>query len=162
MTATTTRQGDLALLNDPIAQQLLHSRNPARLAYLWHDGTPRVVPVWFHWDGEAVVIACPVDAPKVEAIRAHPQVALTIDDASSWPYRELSIRGAAEVDIVDGVSPEYAAAAERYFGEEQGRAWVRTLGQMTLQSARIRIRPAWAGIIDFETRFPSALARHMH
>lgn len=160
MTATA-RQGDLALLDDPIAQQLLQSRNPARLAYVWDDGTPRVVPIWFHWDGNAIVMTGPVDAPKVEALRANPQVALTIDDASSWPYRELLLRGAAEVDIVDGVAPEYVAAAERYFGEEQGKDWVQNVGQMVQQTARIRVRPEWVGVIDFETRFPSALARRM-
>jgi hypothetical protein len=36
------KQGDLALLNDPVAQELLHSTIPARLAYVWRDGTPRV------------------------------------------------------------------------------------------------------------------------
>ena len=36
------------LLDDPVAQELLHSTNLARLAYTWHDGTPRVVPIWFH------------------------------------------------------------------------------------------------------------------
>lgn len=43
-----TKQGSLALLNDPVAQRLLQSTNPARLAYVWKDGTPRVVPIWFH------------------------------------------------------------------------------------------------------------------
>jgi len=28
-----TEQGDVALLNDPVAQELLHSTNLARLAY---------------------------------------------------------------------------------------------------------------------------------
>lgn len=49
-----TSQGDIALLNDPVAQELLHSTVPARLAYTWLDGTPRVVPIWFHWNGEEV------------------------------------------------------------------------------------------------------------
>ena len=49
------QQGDLALLHHPVAQELLHSTNPARLAYSWHDGTPRVVPIWFHWTGQEVV-----------------------------------------------------------------------------------------------------------
>ena len=44
-------QGDLALLDDPVAQTLLQSTIPARLAYSWTDGTPRVVPIWFHWTG---------------------------------------------------------------------------------------------------------------
>jgi hypothetical protein len=48
----TTRQGDLSRLKDPVAQQLLQSRIPARLAYTWEDGTPRVVPIGFHWDGK--------------------------------------------------------------------------------------------------------------
>ncbi|MCC6936350.1 MAG: pyridoxamine 5'-phosphate oxidase family protein [Thermomicrobiales bacterium] len=158
---TASRQGDLALLNDPIAQQLLHSNNPARLAYLWHDGTPRVVPIWFHWDGKAIVVAGPPDAPKIEAIRTQPQVALTIDDASSWPYRVLSIRGTAEVDIVDGVAPEYDAAARRYFGEEQGSNWVQMIDQIMAQTGRVRVHPTWVGILDFETRFPEAVARRM-
>ncbi|MCC2629278.1 MAG: hypothetical protein K0S14_2928, partial [Thermomicrobiales bacterium] len=32
-------QGDPQLLEDPIAQELLHSTIPARLAYTWPDGT---------------------------------------------------------------------------------------------------------------------------
>jgi hypothetical protein len=46
------RQGDPALLSEPVAQELLQSTTPARLAYVWRDGTPRVVPIWFHWDGK--------------------------------------------------------------------------------------------------------------
>jgi hypothetical protein len=35
-----TQQGDLALLDDPVAQELLASTIPARLAYTWTDGRP--------------------------------------------------------------------------------------------------------------------------
>ena len=67
----------------------------------------------------------------------------------------LSIRGYAEVDMLDDVAPEYAAAAERYMGEDQGRAWVAQVrGQ---RMGRIRVVPEWVNILDFETRFPSAL-----
>ena len=65
-------QGDLALLMDPVAQNLLKSREPARLAYSWTDGSPRVVPIWFHWNGRQVVLAGPTDAPKVKALRKEP------------------------------------------------------------------------------------------
>jgi hypothetical protein len=155
-----TQQGDLALLADPVAQRLLQAAIPARLAYVWHDGTPRVVPIWFHWTGDQVVMAGPPDAPKVGAIKATPQVALTIDD-TDWPYKVLLIRGMATVDFVDGVPPEYAAAARKYFGEEQGDAWAGQVGQMMTQTARIALRPAWVGILDFESRFPQALAKRM-
>ena len=155
------KQGDLALLDDPVAQRLLQSPIPAQLAYNWHDGTPRVVPIWFHWDGEELVMAGPPDAPKVEALRRNPKVAVSIDDASSWPYKVLLIRGTARVDIVEGVAPEYAACAERYFGPEQGRAWVGGVSQTVDRMSRVAVRPEWVGILDFETRFPQALASRM-
>ena len=153
-------QGSLALLRDPVAQRLLQSTIPVRLAYTWHDGTPRVVPLWFHWTGNEVVMCGPIDAPKVDALKANPAVALAID-STTWPYKSLTLRGMAEVEIVDGVAPEYEEAARRYFGEEQGRAWTNQIAHLSPQMARIKVHPTWAGIIDFETRFPSAIAKHM-
>ncbi len=152
-----THAGDVALLDDPIAQALLRSTVPARLAYTWLDGTPRVVPIWFHWDGREVVMGTPPNAPKVKVLSANPRVALTID-GNEWPYKVLLLRGAARAEVVEGVAPEYAAAARRYFGEEQGRAWVEQMGGMVPSMARIAVRPDWAAILDFETRFPSALS----
>ena len=53
---TPLRQGDLRLLEHPVAVQLLASAIPARLGYVAEDGTPRVVPTWFHWTGEELVM----------------------------------------------------------------------------------------------------------
>ncbi len=155
-----TKQGDVALLNDPVAQELLQSNIPARLAYVWRDGTPRVIPIWFHWNGEEIVLGTPPKAPKMRALTQNSRVALTID-TNTWPNKVLQIRGTANVETVDGVVPEYAAAARRYFGEEQGRAWVEQVGNMFSQMARISIRPDWVSIIDFEKRFPSAIEAAM-
>jgi hypothetical protein len=102
MTAT---QGDLALLADPVAQALLHAPLLARLAYTWFDGTPRVVPIWFHWDGQAFVLGTPPTAPKVKALRRHPEVALTVDGHQP-PYRALLVRGTARVELVPGATWE--------------------------------------------------------
>jgi hypothetical protein len=158
--ATVAAQGDLELLNDPIAQELLSSTIPARLAYTWSDGTPRAVPIWFHWTGEEIVMGSPHDAPKVPALQANPAVAITID-SESWPHKVLLIRGPAQVELVDGMVAEYGAAARRYFGEEQGRAWTEQVSQMLPRMARIAVRPEWVGILDFQTRFPAALAKRM-
>jgi pyridoxamine 5'-phosphate oxidase-like protein len=151
-----TKQGDLKLLDDPIAQELLRSTIPARLAYVWHDGTPRVIPIWFHWNGEEFVLGTPPNAPKVKVLLQNSKVALTID-TDTWPHKVLLIRGTAKVETVNGVVPEYAAAAQRYFGEERGRAWVEQVRGMFPQMARIAVQPEWVGIIDFEKRFPSAI-----
>ena len=62
------KQGDLSLLNEPVAQELLSSAIPARLSYVWSDGTPRVVPIWFHWNGEQIVIGTPTGMPKMKVL----------------------------------------------------------------------------------------------
>jgi len=147
-------QGSLELLTDPVAEALLGSANPARLAYTWTDGSPRVVPIWFHWTGDQFVLGSPPKAPKLKALAADPRVALTVDD-NAWPHKVMLVRGRAAVELLDDVGPEYERAATRYFGPEQGLAWVSTLRGKPM--ARIAVTPEWVGILDFETRFPSAL-----
>jgi PPOX class probable F420-dependent enzyme len=150
------QQGDLALLQQPAAQALLQSKIPARLAYVATDGAPRVIPIWFHWNGKDIVMGTPPKAPKLKALARNPRVALTIDD-NDFPQRVLLIRGNARLEPVSGVVPEYALAADRYFGPEQGRAWVTQMGNMISSMVRITITPDWVGLLDFQTRFPSAL-----
>lgn len=151
------QQGSLDLLEHPIAKELLQSTIPARLAYIGTDGAPRVIPIWFHWNGREMVMASPPKAPKLKALRKNPKVAVTIDD-NQFPHRVLMVRGTARLDPVDDIVPEYALAAERYFGADQGKAWVKQLRAMIPSMVRVTIRPEWVGVLDFKTRFPSALA----
>ena len=132
----------------------------ARLAYVWDDGTPRVVPIWFHWDGKALVMGTPVKSPKAHALPNHSKVAVTID-SETWPYKVLSIRGIAAVSIINGVVPEYAKSAERYFGAEAGQGWINQIKGLFTQMARIAVTPEWVAILDFEKRFPSAITAAM-
>jgi hypothetical protein len=150
------KQGDLSLLQHPASQQLLQSKIPARLAYVWTDSTPRVVPIWFHWNGQELVLATPPKAPKLKALAKNPKVALTIDN-NEFPHKVLLVRGTARLETMKGIVPEYAAAAERYFGPQQGKAWVGQLGSMIQEMVRITVTPEWVGLLDFQSRFPSAL-----
>ena len=154
-TTTMARQGDLALLDDPVAKELLVSTRPARLAYNWTDGTPRVVPIWFHWTGSEVVLGGPAQAPKMKALKDGDRVAVTID-SETFPYHVLSMRGAVKVSVVDGVPAEYTASCRRYFGDEAGQGWSTQMGEKFPKFGRISVKPDWVGIIDFERRFPSA------
>lgn len=156
----TTEQGSLALLQDPVAQQLLRSKLPARLAYNWRDGTPRLVPIGFHWNGDEIVLGTPSDAPKMKVLQDGAKVALTID-TDTMPYQVLLLRGTARIDIVEGIAPEYAAMTLRVFGEEAGNAWLAQLRPICPRMSRIFVRPEWVGLLDFTTRFPSALERAM-
>ena len=54
--------------------------------------------------------------------------------------------------------PEYVAAAERYFGREQGQAWIKQLRGLIPNMVRITVTPEWVGLLDLEIRFPSALS----
>jgi len=150
-------QGDLGLLQHPVAKELLQSKIPARLAYVWTDGSPRVIPIWFHWTGRELIMATPPKAPKLKALAKNPRVSLTIDD-NNFPHKVLLIRGTARLQTMEGIVPEYAAAAERYFGREQGQAWVAQLRGMIPNMVRIAVTPEWVGLLDFQTRFPSALS----
>jgi PPOX class probable F420-dependent enzyme len=150
------QQGDLALLQHPASQELLQSKIPARLAYIATDGTPRVIPIWYHWNGKDFVMATPPKAPKLKALAKNPRVSLTIDD-NTFPHKVLMVRGTARLEPLEGIVPEYAMAADRYFGPEQGKAWVAGLAQMISSMVRVTVTPDWVGLLDFQTRFPSAL-----
>ena len=100
------------------------------------------------------MVASPPRAPKLIVLDTGDPVALTID-SNDWPYRVLSIRGVASVKQVNGVPAEYAAAARRYMGDEQGGAMVDSV-PVDVVTYRIAVTPTWANILDFETRFPSA------
>jgi hypothetical protein len=158
-------QGDLRLLDTGLARELLQAAIPVRLAYVATDGTPRVVPSWFHWTGSEIVMATYVAGPaigirhpaaRLAALRANPRVALTIDTEAS-PPRGLSIRGNAEITEIDGLAPEYVASARHYLGDEAGAGMVAAMDQPGVRQARISVRPDWVGLIDFVTRRPSVL-----
>jgi hypothetical protein len=65
--STGLAQGDLRLLDrlldSEVAQRLLSSTIPARLAYIATDGTPRVIATWFSWTGEELVMSMFLAAP---------------------------------------------------------------------------------------------------
>src|SRR5438876_3503804 len=153
-----TRQGDVGLLRDPVAQQLLQSKSPAHLAYTWRDGTPRVVPIGFHWNGEEIVLATAPDSPKTKVLTNGSKVALTIDSDGKSP-KVLLIRGTVRIDTVEGIAPEYAAMIHRTMSQEDAEALLKEAARLYPRMTRIFIHPDWVGILDFETRLPSAVER---
>jgi Pyridoxamine 5'-phosphate oxidase len=151
------QQGDISLLEHPASQELLKSKIPARLAYVWTDGSPRVIPIWFHWNGRDIVMATPPKAPKLKALAKNPKVSLTIDD-NVFPHKVLLIRGTARLEPLEGIVPEYEMAARRYFDAALAEGWLKQLRTMVSAMVRITVTPEWVGLLDFQTRFPSALA----
>jgi hypothetical protein len=156
-------QGDLRLLDSEVARRLLSSAIPARMAYIATDGTPRVIATWFHWTGEELVMPTFVSAPHIRrpaarlgALRAHPEVAITID-TESFPPMVLSVRGRVSLAEVAGVPAEYRLAARRYLGEEAAAAYLAQIDQPVTTMARIAVRPTWVGVLDFQQRLPEVM-----
>ncbi len=145
-------------MNDPLAQQLLNAPIPACLAYNAADGTPRVVPVGFFWDGTHIVVCTATGMPKVRALSHNPKVALTIDTDDDPPH-VLLVRGTASIEIVEGVPHEYLEAAKKATSARDYPSFESAVRRMYPQMARIKIRVEWAKLLDFETRLPRELER---
>ena len=128
------------------------------MAYTWTDGTPRALPIGFHWDGQKLILGSPPEAPKMKALARNPRVALTIN-TYEFPYKVLYIRGSLTFRVMDEIVPEYILMTRRVLGPgaedwlQQVRAMLPAMGGM----ARREVTPEWVGILDFEQRFPSAI-----
>lgn len=154
----SSKQGDVGLLQEAVAQELLQSKSPAHLAYVWRDGTPRVVPIGFHWNGQEIVLATATDAPKTKVLKNGAKVAITIEHNSS-PPKILSIRGTVRTDTVEGLAPEYVAMIRRTMSEEASQTLLNEAGRIYPRMTRIFIHPDWVGLLDFETRLPGSVER---
>lgn len=146
------------VLNDPLAQRLMAAAIPARLAYTATDGTPRVVPMGFHWNGREIVMATVPVAPKVAALRAAPAVALTVD-TNDQPPNVLLVRGTARIEIVEGVPDEFLAGARKLVSAAQWDGFEAGVRALYERMALIVVTPHWAKVLDFETRIPDAVAQ---
>jgi hypothetical protein len=149
------------------AQELLTTTTAAHLAYEGKDGTPRVIPVGFYWTGRQVIVCTATTSPKVAALSARPDVAVSIDRGDSpGGATSLSIRGCAGIEIVDGVAEEYLAMARITMAPAAAAEFEQAVRGMYEQMARIAITPTWARFYDFGAgrmpRFLEELAARSH
>ncbi|WP_354638058.1 pyridoxamine 5'-phosphate oxidase family protein [Kitasatospora camelliae] len=143
------------VLDRPISRELL-ARGLTRLAYVATDGTPRVVPIGFEWNGSEIVMCTVKNAPKLPALRRAPAVALTVD-TEAHPPLILLVRGRAELDEVEGIPDEYLRMNAGTMTPEQRTAWEAEVRSLYDGMVRIVVTPTWAKLIDFETNLPSAV-----
>jgi DNA-binding CsgD family transcriptional regulator len=81
------KQQDVAqVLSDPLAQELMQSNIPARLAYVGPDGFPRAIPIGFHWNGAEFVL-CTVPHAALQSAPSCDGVA----DITSLTKRETAV-----------------------------------------------------------------------
>lgn len=145
-----------AVMEKPISQELLGSSIPARFSYVGLDGDPRVVPIGFLWNGSQILMFTLPKSAKVRALQHNPRVAITID-TESFPPHVLLIRGAASVELVDGVPDDYLEASRKLVPADQFDAWEAGVRTLYARMAQVTIEPDWAKLLDFETTIPKAV-----
>lgn len=146
-------------LSQPGAQELLSSALLARLAYTGKDGSPRAIPIGFHWNGQAVVFCTAPISPKVAALSQRPQVALTIETDAALT-KSLQIRGLATIETVDGIPDDYIKASTKAMGPAQRAEFQANVQSFYKQMSRIAITPDWARFYDFDAgRIPGFLLK---
>lgn len=113
----------------------------ARVAVLDDDGRPYVLPLWFHWDGDAFWFVIRQRSEIARHMKARPDVGLVIDDTSvsdpengrMFEMPKVFAQGKAEVveePNVGGRWVEYATKiATRYLGPNGPDYIVPTLEQ---------------------------------
>jgi PPOX class probable F420-dependent enzyme len=61
------------------AEERLRKEIVGWLTTVGGDGTPQPSLVWFHWDGESIMIYSQPDTPKVRNITRYPRIAFNLD-----------------------------------------------------------------------------------
>src|SRR5688572_1068594 len=103
------------------------------------DGSPVPTPVWFWWDGEAVLVYSQRDKPKLRHIAANPRVALALRTDEDGDDVVI-VTGDAAVDPSTPPCDQVPAYAEKY-GASIARLGADVPSFAGEYSVAIRIRP---------------------
>ena len=102
------------------------------------DGRPHLVPVWFLWDGENVLVFSKPDQ-KIRNLKQNPQVVLALDDTKGGDDVVL-IEGVADLPEHGTVTPALPAYAEKYAARLAAYNWTgESMGEE--YSEPIAVRP---------------------
>ena len=87
------------VLTSDLARELLGARLMANLATHARDGGIHLVPMWFLWDGEAILIPTNHATQKVRNLERDPRASVMIDDSrDAFDLRGVTVMG--EVTLV--------------------------------------------------------------
>ena len=145
------------ILSDQVTLDLLDKEGLMRLAYTGADGAPRVIPLGYLFRDRQFIFCTVPSSAKVDALRADPRVAITID--AGQPLCCLLVRGTAEVEIVPGVPDDYLAASWRNIPAEAHEQFEAQVRHLYDEMARVVITPTWARLLDFQRTAPRAVER---
>jgi nitroimidazol reductase NimA-like FMN-containing flavoprotein (pyridoxamine 5'-phosphate oxidase superfamily) len=128
----------------------------ARLATA--DGEqPRVLPMWFRWDGASLWMETSATFPNYRILKRNPRAAVTIDESmGGLRLRAVVMLGTIEITDrpISAVEHELRRIYERYLTREEmasvGRDMMRTGTHVILRFVPRRIT-TWDAVADDET-----------
>jgi PPOX class probable F420-dependent enzyme len=121
------------------ADRRLRSEQILWLTTVRADGQPQSSPVWFLWDGEALLVFSQPDAQKLRNLAGNPRVAVHLESDGTGE-EVLTIDGTAAVDPAAPPSDRIEEYRVKY------REGIQAMGSTPAELARdfsvaIRIRP---------------------
>jgi len=162
-----TRLADLAAAR---LDRLLLTETVVWLSSVGADGLPHLVPVWFSWDGAAVLIASKPSAKKVRNVRANPRVMLALGEPDD-DFDVGMLEGMADVLQAPATAVLPATHLPRYLSR-MAAIGLSTEEYFATYSQVIRIRPTrflpWHGrtapasatlVAPLDRRLASAIRR---
>jgi PPOX class probable F420-dependent enzyme len=85
------------------------------------DGLPRPRPVWFHWNGETILIFSRPNAAKVRDVAGNPKVALNLD-GNKRGGDIIVISGEAAIEPAEPPPSDWPGYLEKY-RSRMARTW---------------------------------------
>ena len=83
------------------------------------ERSPHLTPVWFLWDGKALLFSITKDRAKYTHIQRDPNISVMVDDQASHQY--VTVQGRAE--IIDGnpaeIKKQMTTIVEKYVPAQQ-------------------------------------------
>jgi PPOX class probable F420-dependent enzyme len=111
----------MATMNPDARDEFLATTRYGYLTTLAPDGSPRTVPVWFDWDGQAIRIFTGIDTPKVKRIRRDPRATLLVSNDLSEKEAWVSFDGIAQIRFEGGIELAERLAAKYWDLSDPGQ-----------------------------------------
>ncbi|HSK52283.1 MAG TPA: pyridoxamine 5'-phosphate oxidase family protein [Clostridia bacterium] len=110
------------------------------------DGTPHLVPIWFTWDGTALLVLSKPHAQKVRNLRANPVAMLALGE----PEEDFDVALVeARVELVDGPLTELPPGHLAKYGSRMAALGLSADEFLSTYSQLLRITPvrtlSWHG-----------------
>jgi PPOX class probable F420-dependent enzyme len=128
---------------DDASAERLRSAPLAWLTTVRADGQPQTSYIWFHYDGEDIVLLSQPKTPKIRNIDGNPKVSLNLDGDTATGGGVLTIEATAEI-AGELLSERWDAYLAKYESRIRNGPWGTPDAFLAVFSLAVRVVPARA------------------